>query len=189
MLQRIQTLYLLFAIISLLVISFGTSMFSFELEKGKEVDVEIAVNVFGTQATGTIELTEETETKKMHDFLKLKERTDRVAGSPIISFPFYLITIFMSMLSVATLLSYKKLETQQKLGRFNFVFLVLGLIFVTIAFYGSRGQLNNMLEDLNVTSRLGLGYYLLIVATAFAFLANLGVKRDLNLIKSIDRIR
>lgn len=189
MLQRIQTLYLLIAIISLLIITFGTNIFSFDLEKEHEVDVEIAVNVFGTQASGTIELTEETETKKMYDFLKLKERANRVAGSPIISFPFYLITIFMTMLSVATLLSYKKLETQQKLGRFNFVFLVLGLVFVSIAFYGSRSQLNSMLEDLSVISRLGLGYYLLIVATAFAFLANLGVKRDLNLIKSIDRIR
>ncbi len=189
MLQRIQTVYFTIVAVGLIWISFGATIFSFQLEKKQEVDVNISMNVFGTIADGTIDLKKEDESKNMQQFLKLKSQTNRLAASPIVSFPFYLISIFLSMLALAVLLSYKKLETQQKLGRLSFVTLLVGLIIVTVIFYATRGQLNGMLEGLLVKSRLGIGYYLLIVATAFSFLGNLGVKRDLDLLKSIDRIR
>ncbi len=189
MIQRIQSIYLLLVIVALLTITFGANFFSYKIDKQDNIDLTIKLNVFGIQADGEFQNLNPEDEKKINQFLKLKERSSKITSSPVVSFPFYLIAIFLILLSIATLLSFKKLETQQKLGRINFVAILTSFIFVIIIFYASRSQVRNAIEDIEFSSRLGLSFYAMIVATAFAFLANIGIKRDLDLIKSIDRIR
>ena len=190
MLQRIQTVYLLLVIASLLIITLGVHFFAFTVKKENTIELSIKVNVFGTQADAILsDNLNEAEEEKISQFLKLKERTKRVSSKPVISFPFYLITIFMTLLALATLISYKKLQTQQKLGRMSFIINLIGLIFILIIYYTSKNQLVDTIENAEEQTRLGFGFYCLVIATACSFLANIGIKKDLNLIKSIDRIR
>ena len=190
MIQRIQTLYLVFTITSLLIITSGVTIFSFNSTESEEVELSVKVNVFGVQADADLSenVSEETQ-DQLKDFLELEERTMSVRSAPVFSFPFYLILIFMSLLAVATLLTFKKLKTQQRLGRLNFVFNLLATVFVVISFYIAKNQSATIIEDVAVTANLGFGFYCFIIATAFAFLAIIGIKRDLKLIESVDRIR
>jgi amino acid transporter len=190
MLQRIQTVYLLLVIISLIIITTGTKIIGFQNKGSDHYELSLDVNVFGVQADAVFseEITEE-ELEKIGGFLKLQKRTNRVQSLPVVSFPFYLISIFMLLLAVATLLSYKKLKTQQKLGRITFIVNLISLVFVIIVFYGLRAQMKSAVDPLEVGTSLGLSFFCFITATAFSFLANIGIKRDVNLIDSIDRIR
>lgn len=190
MLQRIQTVYLLLVIVSLLIITLGTKIVGFQNKGSHHYELSLDVTVFGVTADATFmeEITDE-ELESISGFLKLQKRTNRVQALPLISFLFYLISIFMLLLALATLLSYKKLRTQQKLGRFTFIINVVAFVFVLIVFYGLRAQMKSAIEPLEVGTSLGLGFICFITATAFSFLANIGIKRDLNLIESIDRIR
>lgn len=190
MIQRIQTLYLLLVVAALLVVTLGTSVFSFQSEENKDMDLLIKVNVFGIQADATLsDDIKESDRERLNDFLQLEERTNKVKARPVLSFPFYLIAVFMTLLAVATLLTYKNLKTQQKLGRFNFILNLSAFVFVVIIYYASKNQAINAVEGFDIKARLDLGFYCLIIATAFSFLANIGIKRDLKLIESIDRIR
>lgn len=190
MLQRIQTVYLILVIISLVIVTTGNKVIGLQNKGSDHYELTLDVNVFGVQADAVFneEITEE-ELDKISGFLNLQKRTNRVQALPLVSFPFYLISIFMVLLALATLLSYKKLKTQQKLGRFTFVINAIALVFVIIVFYGLRSQMKNAIEPLEVGTSLGIGFYCFIAALAFSFLANIGIKRDINLIESIDRIR
>ena len=151
---------------------------------------DVKVNVFGVQADADLSENVSAETQyQLKDFLELEERTMSVRSAPVFSFPFYLILIFMSLLAVATLLTFKKLKTQQRLGRLNFVFNLLATVFVVISFYIAKNQSATIIEDVVVTANLVFGFYCFIIATAFAFLAIIRIKRVLKLIESVDRIR
>lgn len=188
--QRIQTAYLAIVVISLAIITSGVKIVGFENATGENYTLSLDANVFGAQADATIdeEISEE-ELENLSGFLNLKKRTNRLQAFPVISFPFYLISIFMLLLALAAVFTFKNLKTQQKLGRINFLVNLIALIFVMIVFYGLRGQFSNAIEPQESSTSLGLGFFCFIFATAFSFLANIGIKRDLNLIESIDRIR
>lgn len=190
MLQRIQTIYLLLVIISLIIISAGSNIIKLQNTGNDHYNLELSLNVFGIQADANFneDITDE-EMNKISGFLQLEERTNNVESLPILSFPFYLISIFMLLLAVATLLSYKKLRTQQRLGRLTFFLNLIAFIFIIIVYYGLRSQMKDAVEPLEVGSNLGIGFFSFIIATAFSFLANIGIKRDIKLIDSIDRIR
>jgi 4-amino-4-deoxy-L-arabinose transferase-like glycosyltransferase len=190
MLQRIQTVYLLLVIISLIVITTGSNIVKLQNTGNDHYSLALNVNVFGIQADADFNenITDE-ELEKISSFLDLENKTNRVKSLPILSFPFYLISIFILLLAVACLLSFKKLKTQQKLGRLTFLLNLLSLIFIIIIFYGLRSQMKEAVAPLEVGSNLGIGFFCFITATAFSFLANIGIKRDVNLIDSIDRIR
>lgn len=188
--QRIQTAYLAVVVISLALVTAGIKVVGFENASGDNYELELVVNVFGAQADATIdENISDEELEGLSNFLDLKKRTNRVQAFPVVSFPFYLISIFMLLLSLATVFTFKNLKTQQKLGRINFIVNFFALVFIIIIFYGLRSQFSNAIEPNEISTSLGLGFFCFIFATAFSFLANIGIKRDIKLIESIDRIR
>lgn len=190
MVQRIQTLYLVIVIAALVTISLGINIFSFSSEKADDFELKFSVNVYGAQADAFLpDNMSAEEEEKLKEFLKIKKRTNRVSSQPIITFPFYLISIFMTVLALATLLTYKNLKTQKKLGRLGFITNLSAFVFVVIIYYFSKQQANDLIEDIDVNSSLHFGFYCLVISTAFSFLASTGIKRDLKLIESIDRIR
>jgi len=97
---------------------------------------------------------------------------------------------------------YKKINLQLRMARLLFV-LLLGM-FVAFIFGASYGEgifegkisyLQNILGGLggneggDITLNYEVGAFLPIVAAAFMFLANIHIKKDIKLIKSVDRLR
>jgi len=85
-------------------------------------------------------------------------------------------------LSLLTIISYKKRQNQFVIGRLN---IILNLILLGLFVYRS---LNLSGETLAVSEK-GIGMFLPIVAIVLLVLANKAIKKDEDLVKSVDRLR
>ncbi len=105
-------------------------------------------------------------------------------GSPIVerSEPLVAILIFASMsLAVISILSFKKRQTQFVLNRLNIIsnFVLLGVfVYKSLTLSGET-----------LVSEKGIGVLLPIISIVFLVLANKAIKRDEDLVKSVDRLR
>lgn len=190
MIQRVQSIYLLLAIGCLLVITFGANFYNFSIQNVEVVNLEMDANIFGTQISGVInEDISKEDFKSLDEYLMLEEGETQLNRKSVLSFPFYIYFILLILLSAVVLMSYKKLPSQQKLARLNFVLHLVSFIGLLIAYYVLNNKLNGLVEETEIAGSLGLSFFLMAAATAFSFLAGVGIKKDLNLIKSIDRIR
>lgn len=158
MIQRIQTVYLAVAIILLTIVTFGTTLFSFVNETTR-----YSFNSYG--------------------IMKYDLSSNHLVSQQ--SFPFYLGTIALILLCFITLMSYKNLERQFKLGRtVFFLYFVMLMSVVLLSVLG-----DGMLEAETTGREMGLGFFLFVVGFPFTFLANTGIKRDKKLLDSLDRLR
>lgn len=97
---------------------------------------------------------------------------------------FYTILLGLStMLTVISIISYKKRQNQFVMGRLN---IILNLILLGLFVYRS---LNLSGETVNTVSEKGIGMFLPIVAIVLLVLANKAIKKDEDLVKSVDRLR
>jgi len=160
MIQRIQTLYYAVSMILLSILLTGTEFFQFVNDKKS-----VGVSVYGL-------LTHETENGK-------SVVVDEVR------FPLYLSVIGLILFIFIVLMGYKNLKRQFQLARsVFFIYLAFVVGIVIFAVFGA--------DWLNVNEgkrELGLGFLLFILGFPFCFLAQLGIKRDKNLIDSLDRLR
>ena len=85
-------------------------------------------------------------------------------------------------LSLMSILFYKKRQLQFVLGRLN---IILNLILLGLFVYRS---LNLSGETLQVSEK-GIGMFLPIFSIVFLVLANKAIKKDEDLVKSVDRLR
>lgn len=158
MIQRIQTVYLAVAIILLTIVTLGTTLFSFVNETTR-----YSFNSYG--------------------IMKYNLSTNNLVSQQ--SFPFYLGTIALILLCFITLMSYKNLERQFKLGRtVFFLYFVMLMSVILLSVLG-----DGMLEAETTGREMGLGFFLFVVGFPFTFLANTGIKRDKKLLDSLDRLR
>jgi len=96
---------------------------------------------------------------------------------------FYTILLGLStMLTIISIISYKKRQNQFVMGRLN---IILNLILLGLFVYRS---LNLSGETLAVSEK-GIGMFLPIVAIVLLVLANKAIKKDEDLVKSADRLR
>ena len=94
-------------------------------------------------------------------------------------------TIILGLSTALTLLSvvsYKKRQNQFVIGRLN---IILNLILLGLFVYRS---LNLSGETLAVSEK-GIGMFLPVLAIVFLVLANKAIKKDEDLVKSVDRLR
>ncbi|SHM09669.1 DUF4293 domain-containing protein [Flavobacterium saccharophilum] len=97
---------------------------------------------------------------------------------------FYTILLGLStMLTIISIISYKKRQNQFVMGRLN---IILNLILLGLFVYRS---LNLSGETVNAVSEKGIGMFLPIVAIVLLVLANKAIKKDEDLVKSVDRLR
>jgi hypothetical protein len=85
-------------------------------------------------------------------------------------------------LTLVSIVSYKKRQNQFVIGRLN---IILNLILLGLFVYRS---LNLSGETLAVSEK-GIGMFLPIVAIVLLVLANKSIKKDEDLVKSVDRLR
>lgn len=101
------------------------------------------------------------------------------------TFPFFIGTIALILLCFLCIMSYKNVNRQFKLGRMIFGIYFLMLITIVILSY-----FGDSLIDTETSSReMGLGFILFVAGFPFTFLANTGIKRDKQLLDSLDRLR
>ena len=108
-----------------------------------------------------------------------------IDGSNPIKFPYYVSIALSIGLSFFTISRFKNRALQMKLGRFNYLIILLTII---LSFVNIRTILDLFPEG-NVVINYGVGLFMPVAALVFLFLANRSIKADEKLIKSIDRIR
>lgn len=190
MIQRVQSIYLILTLVALIFLSIGMDVFVTKVTEANQFEVISHGNVYGIQKDVYLkgEINDEV-TAHIQQAIDKVEMMDTMENIPTFYFPFYAFTILLSMLTVVVLFGYKKLERQLKLGRLLFV-LNFAMFVAVIVFYNLMK--NNAFpypEMYEISTELGFGFYCVVLALAFSFLANIGIGRDLRLIKSIDRIR
>lgn len=84
-------------------------------------------------------------------------------------------------LTVFSIISYKKRQTQFVIGRLN---IISNLILLGLFVYRSL----NLSGETSVSEK-GIGMFLPIVSIVFLALANKAIKKDEDLVKSVDRLR
>lgn len=95
----------------------------------------------------------------------------------------YVIVLGLSTtLSLLSIISYKKRQNQFVVGRLN---IILNLILLGLFVYRSL----NLSGETIAVSEKGIGMFLPIVAIVLLVLANKAIKKDEDLVKSVDRLR
>jgi magnesium-transporting ATPase (P-type) len=95
----------------------------------------------------------------------------------------YVIILGLSTtLTVLSIVSYKKRQNQFVIGRLN---MILNLILLGLFVYRSL----NVSGETVLVSEKGIGMFLPIVAIVLLVLANKAIKKDEDLVKSVDRLR
>ena len=87
-----------------------------------------------------------------------------------------------SAITIYSIISFKKRQTQFVANRLN---IVLNLILLGLFVYHSL----NLSGEALVVSEKGIGMFLPILAIVFLVLANKAIKKDEDLVKSVDRLR
>jgi hypothetical protein len=85
-------------------------------------------------------------------------------------------------LSLMSILFYKKRQHQFVIGRLN---IILNLILLGLFVYRSL----NLSGETVIVSEKGIGMFLPIISIVFLVLANKAIKKDEDLVKSVDRLR
>lgn len=97
--------------------------------------------------------------------------------------PIYNVIVGLStMLTIVSIISYKKRQNQFVMNRLN---IILNLILLGLFVYRSL----NVSGETLVVSEKGIGMFLPIVAIVLLVLANKAIKKDEDLVKSVDRLR
>jgi hypothetical protein len=86
-------------------------------------------------------------------------------------------------LTLLSIVSYRKRQNQFVIGRLN---MILNLILLGLFVYRS---LNLSGETTAVVSEKGIGMFLPVLAIVLLVLANKAIKKDEDLVKSVDRLR
>ncbi len=106
----------------------------------------------------------------------------------VTEFYFYQSTVYTALFGLSTSLSllsilfYKKRQHQFVIGRVN---IILNLILLGLFVYRSL----NLSGETTIVSEKGIGMFLPIVSIVFLALANKAIKKDEDLVKSVDRLR
>jgi hypothetical protein len=95
----------------------------------------------------------------------------------------YVVVLGLSTtLSLLSIVSYKKRQNQFVINRLN---IILNLILLGLFVYRSL----NVSGEILAVSEKGVGMFLPIVAIVLLVLANKAIKKDEDLVKSVDRLR
>lgn len=157
MIQRIQTVFLVIVLLILVLITFGTTIFSYETT---EFMFKLSTyGVYKYDLEGTL-----IESK---------------------SLPFYFITMTLILLCLFSIAAFKNLKVQLTLT--NLLSLVYFVLIIAVGFSYFLG--NHFTNSETLSTRLGFGFYALLVGFPFLRLAARGIKKDRELIDSVNRLR
>ena len=159
MLQRIQTIYILILIVLLFIAPFF-SFTQFNLEEGNILFL----------ATGM-----------KGDFAILDSFV----------FPKYVITGYLVSVSfsILMLVNYKKRSRQMRYGKLLYLIISITFCYMLIESYNLKNLIDSLENVVFVGQTYHIGFFLLVSSFPFLFLANRSIKKDEDLVKSLDRLR
>lgn len=159
MIQRIQTVYYLVALIALIVPMFGMDIFSFS-----NADMIQHVSLFGSE---------------------LRELKPGSKQLLLPDWPVYWGNVLVLVFLFLTIVSYKRLKMQHALGRATILLYVIVLVGLMLLGYFYSQWLLIFRSSLSV----GIGFYILLIGLVFVWLGNRGVRKDRKLLDSLNRLR
>ena len=159
MLQRIQTIYILILTVLLFIAPFF-SFTQFNLEEG---------NIF---------------------FLATGMKGDITILDSFV-FPNYVITGYLVSVSfsILMLVNYKKRTRQMRYGKLLYLIISITLCYMLIESYNLKNLIDSLENVVYVGQTYQIGFFLLVSSFPFLFLANRSIKKDEDLVKSLDRLR
>ena len=160
MIQRIQSIYYILAMICLSLLLSGMEIFRFVGSKTYYV-----FSAFGL------------ESGNVND--------PQGNLQPLSKMPFFLTLISFILFIFIALMGYKNLTRQFKLART--IFFIYLLLIVSLVIFAIMG--GGMLSADETKRELGLCFFLFVLGFPFCFLAQLGIKRDKKLLDSLNRLR
>ena len=159
MLQRIQTIYILILTVLLFIAPFF-SFTQFNLEEGN-------ILFLATGMKGDITI--------LDSFV----------------FPNYVITGYLVSVSfsILMLVNYKKRSRQMRYGKLLYLIISITLCYMLIESYNLKNLIDSLENVVFVGQTFHIGFFLLVSSFPFLFLANRSIKKDEDLVKSLDRLR
>jgi len=103
--------------------------------------------------------------------------------NPVLPFPHAGLIIGLMALTIFIIFSYKQRKRQMALGKVNFALLLLSIVAVLYSINDLDAQLTASAMN------YGMATWLLLAALGFQVMANRGIKRDEDLVRSLDRLR
>ncbi len=160
MIQRIQTVYFILIMLLLSSLLSGVEIFGFPTAKNY-----LSYSVYGLQQFKT-------------ESGSTTGKVENIQGSLL----FYFVIAFV-LFTYFAMMNYKNLKKQFRLARLVFYIYLAGL--VSLLMLGSIG----FFVPNAVGIQLGLGYYICVVGLPFSYFAFKGVKKDKDILESLDRLR
>ncbi len=154
MIQRIQSVYLALALLSMAL------MFAFKVAGVNSAEGEVVLTIYGVTLA------------------------DAALNLPILAIPLYVYTLLIIAVLLVQLLMFRNRKTQMTIGRVSYL-LILGFVVLVYFAADQMTQLVVATDEL----RYGAGVYFPVAAVAFVFLANRSIKKDEELVRSLDRLR
>ena len=101
-------------------------------------------------------------------------------------FPYLYVTAFIGALCIFSILQFKNRKLQMNIGKILYVLILVltGFIFYDVYTLGPK-----LTDDEAWKMAAGFGMYMPIISLILVFLANTKIKKDDNLVKSVDRLR
>ena len=118
--------------------------------------------------------------------LGIGQQNDTVFFSDTYTIPLLLLNVVMAFLPIVTIFLYKKMGLQLKMARFN---LFVIAVFIAIVFMYYVPDMQKTLACNDQTTHYGFGMYAVLSEIVFNILAIRGIRKDIALIRSMDRIR
>jgi len=106
-------------------------------------------------------------------------------GENLESFPLYIIVLISSILIAFSIMSFKNRKRQTFLNTANYLVIIALLVLVFASFNAFEKTVEVVKDDVSY----GAGMFFPITSLVMLFMANRAVKKDEELIKSMDRIR
>lgn len=190
MLQRIQTIY----IIIFAILLFVTPFFVFVQFDVKHTVIQNELNVDTDSKDTNNELNNDEklyiELKQM-SFLPTGLKGDKNILPSDYTFPKYIILGYLVAVSfsILMLVNFKNRSKQLRFGKLLYLIVFLTISYMIVESYNMKSILDDQKSVEVLNQVYHVGFYLLISSIPFLFLANRGVKKDDDLVKSLDRLR
>ncbi|HTO37817.1 MAG TPA: DUF4293 family protein [Brumimicrobium sp.] len=159
MIQRIQTLWLLAAIIILCIISFSGNFFIYVTD----------IAFYNFDANGITQKT-----------------LDNKEVMSITAYPIYFATLGMAVFAMFIIFSYKNLKRQYTYAKFLWGLYIFSLFAIVTWNYYIAG---NQVDGKILRSNFGANFYLMVIGLPLVHLAMVNIGKDKNKIDSLNRLR
>jgi hypothetical protein len=187
MIQRIQSIYLLFASILVLWTGVHGVIATISLQSEGNSHFSLEINSYGISGKASIKNTavESNNTNSTLHFSKSNISK---------TYPFYLIFYLIATGILVSICLFKNTRLQIRVSKFCIALLVLCIstliLFMIVSPQGLVDYYSTQTNEHWTASRiLGLNFYLLCIAVILIVMAIQRIQKDIRFVKSIDRIR